>query len=178
MTPDWKRLAELPPDADLPMAVLAEADAIIDFLPPDEEDRILPTMPEPLRAVWLLNWLDCEVCQNSLTGYFYNSHGRHARLAAGALRRIGANRMADVLTVAADSYERASAEWAAQRAENDAAGEWAVIRPFEGLPNRGELHRLHDEFWQARLDDHWYAKLDVYLREQLRQLTGTEPAPG
>jgi hypothetical protein len=171
MPRDWKLLAGLASD-DLQMALLAEADAVMDRLSGPQEDRLLPALPEPLRAMWLLNWLDYEVSQGSLLAYFYNSHGRHVRLAVDVLRRIGANRMADVAAEAAASYERASAEWAARRAEMDAAGEFAVMKPYKDLSNAGDLVRLTDQYWQAAADDNWGSKLDIYLREQARLLAG------
>ena len=116
-------------------------------------------------------WLEFEVSQGSLFAYFYNSHGRHARLAAGVLRCIGAIRMADIVAEAAASYVRASAEWAARRADIDAAGEFAVVKPYQGLPNADHLVRLTRQYWQAAADDDWGSKLDIYLREQVRLLT-------
>lgn len=169
MPPDWKQLADLTPD-DLQMALLAEADAVMGGRYGPEEDRLLAALPEPLRAIWLLNWLDYEVSQGSLHAYFYNRHGRHARLAVELLRRMGANRMADVVAEAAASYQPASAEWAARRAEVDAAGEFAVVNPYAGLSNARDLDRLTDQYWQAADDDDWGSKLDGYLREQVRQL--------
>lgn len=169
MSPDWKQLAGLAPN-DLQMALLAEADAIMGGQYGPEEDRLLAALPEPLRAIWLLNWLDYEVSQGSLLAYFYNSHGRHAQLAVGLLRRMGANRMADIVAQAAASYEPASAEWAARRAEVDAAGEFAVVKPYAGLSNARDLDRLTDQYWQAADDDDWGSKLDGYLRQQVRQL--------
>ena len=142
----------------------------MDAQPGPQEDRLLSALPGPLRAIWLLNWLDYEVSQGSLLAYFDNRHGRHARLAAGVLRRIGADRMADIVAEAAASYERASAEWAARRAEMDAAGEFAVVKPYTGLSNAGDLARLTHEYWQAAADDDWGSKLDIYLREQVRLL--------
>ena len=169
MPPDWTLLAGLADD-DLQMALLAEADAAMNGRPGPAEDRLLPALPEPLRAIWLLNWLDYEVTQGSLLACFYNSHGRHARLAIDVLRRIGATRMADVVAQAAASYEHASAEWAARRAETDAAGEFAVVKPYAGLSNADELDRLTGQYWQAATDDDWGCKLDAYLREQVRLL--------
>jgi hypothetical protein len=50
--------------------------------------------------------------------------------------------MADGVAEAAASYERASAEWAARRVEVDAAGEFALVKPYTGLPDaRGRLGR-------------------------------------
>jgi hypothetical protein len=123
-------------------ALLAEANAVLEGTSDLEEDRLLLTLPESVRAVWLLNWLDYEVSQGSLLAYFYNSHGRHAHLAVELLRRIGVNRMADVLAEARASYERAFAEWAARRAEVNALGEFAVVEPYSGLSNAGDLVRL------------------------------------
>jgi Domain of unknown function (DUF4375) len=169
MSPDWRLLAGLAPD-DLQRALLAEVDAVMAGQSGLEEDRLLQTLPEPLRAMWLVNWLDFEVSQGSLLAYFYNSHGRHAALAVGVLRRMGATRMADVVAEAAASWERASAEWAARRAEVDAAGEFAVVTPYKGLSNASELDRLTDQYWQAADDDDWGSKLDAYLSGQVRLL--------
>ena len=169
MSPDWRLLAGLAPN-DLQVALLAEVDAVMAGQPGPEEDRLLLTLPEPLRAMWLVNWLDFEVSQGSLLAYFYNSHGRHAPLAVGVLRRMGADRMADVVAEAATGYERASAEWAARRAEVDAAGEFAVVRPYAGLPDASGLARLTDQYWQAADDDDWGSRLDAYLSEQVRLL--------
>jgi hypothetical protein len=169
MSPDWKLLAGLPAD-ELQSALLAEVDAVMEGQPCREEDRLLLALPEPLRAMWLVNWLDFEVSQGSLLAYFYNSHGRHATQAIDLLRRLGANHMAAVLAQAASSYEQASAEWAARRAENDAAGEFAVVKPYKGLSNAADLGRLTDEYWEAADDDDWGSKLDAYLSEQVRLL--------
>ena len=176
MLPDWTLLAGLGP-GDLQTALLAGAGAVLDGQPGPEEDRLLAALPEPPRVIWLLNWLDYQVSQGSLLAYFYNSHGRHARLAATVLRRIGANRMADVVAEAAASYERASTEWAARRAEMDAVGEFAVVKPYKGLSNADDLARLTDQYWQAATDDDdWGSKLDAYLREQVR-LLAEQPSP-
>src|SRR5262249_61940849 len=93
MPPDWKQLADLTPD-DLQMALLAEADAVMGGQYGPEEDRLLAALPEPLRAIWLLNWLDYEVSQGSLHAYFYNRHRRPAPLARELLPPMGANPMA------------------------------------------------------------------------------------
>jgi hypothetical protein len=170
MAPDWELLADLTPN-DLQIALLAEASAILDRQSGPEEDRLLSALPEPVRAIWLLDWLDYEVSQGSLLAYFYNSHGRHAQLAAEVLRRIGANRMADVMAEAAAIHGHAFTAWAARRAELDALGEFAVVKPYAGLPNAHDLVRLTDQYWQAANDDDWGSRLDAYLREQVRLLT-------
>lgn len=169
MSVDWRQLAQLAPN-DLQMALLTEVDAVMSGQFGPAEDRLLLMLPEPLRAMWFLSWLDYEVSQGSLLAYFYDSHGRHAQLAIDVLRRIGAQRMAAVVAEAAASYDRASAEWAARRTEVDARGEFAVARPYAGLSNADELAQLTDQYWQAAADDDWGIKLDAYLREQVRQL--------
>ena len=169
MSLDWTPPADLAPN-DLQTVLLAEVEAVMDGQSGPEEDRLLLTLPEPLRAIWLLNWLDYEVSQGSLLAYFYNSRGRHAALALETLRRVGANRMAGVVAEAAASYERASAEWAARRAEVNAVGEFAVVKPYAGLPDAPDLDRLTDQYWQAADDDDWGTRLGAYLSEQVRLL--------
>ncbi|HXT91512.1 MAG TPA: DUF4375 domain-containing protein [Trebonia sp.] len=163
---DWRLLAGLSPN-ELQSALLAEADAVMNRKSGPEEDRLLLALPEPVRAIWLLSWLEFEVSQGSLLAYFFNSHGRHAALAVGVLRRIGASRMADVVAQAAASYERATAAWTARHAELAALGEFAVVKPYAGLPNADDLDQLTDQYWQAADDDDWGAKLDTYLHEQV-----------
>lgn len=94
MTIDWRAAAELPA-RELEGLLLDEADSIMAGLSDEDEDRMLASLAEPLRAIWLLNWLDFEVCQGSLLAYFFNRHGRHATLATEVLRKLGASRMAD-----------------------------------------------------------------------------------
>ncbi|HTU76082.1 MAG TPA: DUF4375 domain-containing protein [Trebonia sp.] len=169
MPPDWKLLADLNP-GDLQATLLAQADAVMNGQPGPEEDRLLPSLPEPVRATWLLGWLDYEVSQGSLLAYFYNSHGRHARLAAGVLRRIGADRMADVVAEADASCERACGEWAARRAETDAGDHRTVAGPSIGLSNARDLGRLTGQYWKAAADEDWAGKLGSYLQEQVALL--------
>jgi hypothetical protein len=169
MTPDWRALAALSPGG-LQAALLAEAETAMQGHYGPDEDRLLPTLPEPVRAIWIISWLDFEVAQGSLLAYFYNSHGRHASLAVEVLRKIGANRMADVVSEAAASHEHAFAEWTARRAENDALGEFAVVKPYAGLPNAHDLTQLTDQYWQAADDDDWGSRLNAYLHQQVRLL--------
>jgi len=177
MSPDWRLLADLTPGG-LQTALLAQAGTVLDGKPGPEQDRLLPSLPEPIRTIWLLDWLDYEVSQGSLLAYFCNGHGRHARLAVEVLRRIGASRMADVVAEAAASYEHAFAEWAARRAELDALGEFAVVKPYAGLSNADDLIRLTDQYWQAAEDEDWGSRLDAYLSEQVGLLTEvTRPPP-
>ena len=166
---DWTLLAALEP-GDLQARLLAEADAVMNGHDGEEEDRLLPSLPEPLRAIWLVDWMDFEICQGSMLAYFYNSHGRHARLAAGVLSRIGAAAMAGVLSEAADVYERSSAEWEARRAGNDALGEGTVLRPYKDLPGTDALSQLTRRFWDAASTGDWGTKLDHYLAGQVRNL--------
>lgn len=142
MSPDWRLLADLTP-ADLQAALLDQAGAEMTGKSDREEDDLLRTLPEPVRAVWLLDWLDFEVAQGGLLAYFGNSHGRHAALAVGVLHRIGADRMGDVVArAAATSDDR-------------------------------ELDQLTDEYWRAADDDDWGSRLDAYLSEQAGLLRRT-----
>jgi hypothetical protein len=170
MSLDWRLLADLEP-SELQAALLAEAEAVMNGTSGPEEDRLLLVLPEPVRALWLLSWLDFEVTQGSLHAYFYNSSGRHARLAVEVLRRMGASRMADVVAQAAASYEQSSSEWAERRSELDALGELAVAKPYAGLPNARGLSQLTDQYWQAADDDDWGSRLDTYLHDQVALLT-------
>jgi uncharacterized protein DUF4375 len=142
----------------------------------EEEDRLLPSLPEPLRAIWLVDWADFEIAQGSMLAYFYNSHGRHARLAAGVLHRIGSATMAGILSEAAGAYERSSAEWEARRAASSALDEWTVLRPYENLPGTEVLEQLTDRFREAANADDWGTKLDHYLAGEVRNLAGLSPS--
>jgi hypothetical protein len=85
--------------------------------------------------------------------------------------------MASILSEAAGLYGRSPAEWATRRAENDALGEWAVLRPYKDLPGSDALDELTGRFWDAASADDWGAKLDDYLAAQVRSLAGIAP-PG
>ena len=37
----------------------------------------------------------------------------------------------------------------------DAVGEFAVVKPYTGLPDADDLVRLTDQYWQAATDDDW-----------------------
>ena len=171
MLPDWALLAALEP-GDLQARLLAEAGAVMDGHYGEEEDRLLASLPEPLRAIWLVDWMDFEISQGSMLAYFYNSHGRHARLAAGVLSQIGAATMAGILSGAIDVHERSSAEWEATRASNDALGEGTVLRPCKDLPGTSALRQLTDQFWDAASTDDWGARLGHCLAGQVRNLAG------
>ncbi len=60
------------------------------------------------------------------------------------------------------------AEWAARRAEGDAAGEFAVVTPYAGLSDAGELSRLTDQYGKPADDDDWGDTLGAYLSRQVR----------
>jgi hypothetical protein len=172
MAIDWQAMAGVSPD-QLQGILLDEADRIMTGLTAEEEDRRLGDLAEPLRAIWLLSWLDFEVSQGSLLAYFFNSHGRHARLAVQALRAIGAHRMADVLAEAEQAYRSAQTEWEARRQELAGLGEQIAVRPYGGLPAAAELAELTDRYWQAAELDNWGDRLDRYLEEHVARLAGT-----
>jgi hypothetical protein len=113
--PDWLSLSSL--DAGGLQARLLELlDEMMKGLNADQEDALIADLPDPLRVMWLLNWMSFEVMLGSLLGYFYNSHGRHARLAVEALREIGATDMASVLERGSESMDLHRAAWTANRA--------------------------------------------------------------
>ena len=107
-------------------------------------------MPAPMRALWYLSWLDFEVAQGSLIAYFENSHGRHARDALAALRRIGADRTAEVVALAAEAVH---------------AGAWE------------ELDELTDRYRDAADREDWGARLDAYLTSEAHTLIGWGDQP-
>jgi hypothetical protein len=87
----WQDLGDLDGPA-LTGRLLDNLDALFEgcLRTAEREDSKLATLPEPLQALWRLNWLDFEISQGSLLAYFMNSHGRHAEAAVNALRRIDA----------------------------------------------------------------------------------------
>jgi len=105
------------------------------------EDDAASALPEPVRVMWLINWLDFEIAQGSLLAYFYNSHGRFAVQAAAALEAIGAPRMA------------------------------AIVRSAQAMSGDDQrLEELTDEYWRAADADDWGPKLDRFLRRSVDQL--------
>ena len=129
----------------------------------DAEDATLASLPEPLRVLWYLNWLDFEVSQGSLLAYFMNVHARHAAAASTALRRIGAQRTAEVLDEAQAVVRREEKAWSSRRAELDAYGEYAVVHPYRGLAGAHDLGELTDRFREVANRDGWGDKLERYL---------------
>ena len=90
MPPDWTRLAGLAGD-DFQLALLTEADAVMDGQPDPEKTAC------------------CQHCQS-----------RCARLTVGVLRRIGANRMADIVAEAiADHLARLIRQYWQTAADDD-----------------------------------------------------------
>ena len=166
---DWQAAVGVPAD-QLQVLLLDEADRAMAGLVPEEEDRRLADLAEPLRAIWLLSWLDFEVAQGSLLAYFFNTHGRHAILAVEILREIGASRMAVILAEAERAHRSAQAEWAVRRRELAALEAGTVMRPYEGLPAAAELVELTDRYWEAATLDEWGEKLDRHLEEQVARL--------
>jgi len=133
----------------------------------EQEDATLDSLPEPLRVLWLLNWLDFEVSQGSLLAYFMNTHRRHAPAASAALRRIRAEATAGVLDEARAVVRREEKAWSARRAELDAHGQHAVAHPYRELAGAEELDRLTDRFLETADRDDWGQKLVRYLVSQV-----------
>ena len=168
MSIDWAAVADLSP-AELQELLIAESDRLMAGLEGAAEDAQLARLAEPLRAIWLLNWLDFEVAQGSLLAYFSNSHGRHPALSAEVLAKIGAHRMQEVLARAELAYSTGAQGWAAGREERSdpGGGQRAVAGPCDGLPYAEELSLLTDRYWEAAELDDWGDKLDAYLAHQV-----------
>jgi hypothetical protein len=169
--PNWQQLSTLD-DGDLQMSLLKWIDEVMDGHYGAEEDSILGGFRPPLDVMFLLNWLDFEVTQGSFLAYFLNSHGRHARLAAKALKTIGAAKTASVLERARGVFEANSAAWDARNDELDQVEEFAVVRPYVGLPGADELSDLTDEYWEAQRSDRYTDLFDDYVRRSVVHLAG------
>lgn len=170
MTLDWNRLARMT-SGERQQALLDELDSAMgSALEPGEEARRLRQLPEPLRAMWLMNWLDFEVSQGSLLAYFYNSHGRFAVETSDLLRRIGALRMAGVLDQARDA--------AVALAEDDpqagtaAQPEYSIRTAYSGQPDMDRMAALTELYWAAATDDDWGDKFDAYIAAEVLALAG------
>lgn len=131
----------------------------------DEEDAVLSALPEPLRILHVLSWLDFEVCQSSLTGYFFNAHGRQAGHAAAALRAIGAGDVGSVVEEAAAVVRAYAAQWEARHAELDRLPEGSVVQPFVGLAGVDRLAELDRRFAETARASGWGQKLESYLAD-------------
>src|SRR4051794_15514068 len=75
------------------------------------EDEVLRALPQPLADFWILHWLDYENIQAGLPTYFMNAHGRQAKLAIDALRRCGADDIAECLEEALAIALKHQAAW-------------------------------------------------------------------
>ncbi len=137
-----------------------------------EEDVILGGLRPLLNVMYLLNWLDFEVTQGSFLAYFANSHGRHATLAAQALRTIGATDTASVLDRARTVFEANSAAWRTRQEELDQLEEYAVVTPYVDLPGVEELSDLTDEYWDAQRRDSYSDLFSDYFRRSVKELAG------
>lgn len=139
---DWTELAKLDA-AQLQSALLRLSNEAMRGRSGADEEEAGARLPEPLRVMWLINWLDFEVAQGSMLAYFYNSHGRFAADAAEALDSIGARSMAAIVR-----------EAAACAANND----------------DGRLEELTDRYWSTAQVDDWGTKLDRFLIGSVRRL--------
>lgn len=168
----WQDLADLDGPA-LTGRLLDNLDALFEGChgTAEHEDSKLATLPEPLQALWHLNWLDFEISQGSLIAYFMNSHGRHAEAAINALRRIDAVRMAEVLGKAQVEVHRNAHAWSRRRADLDEAGQHAVLHPYRELAGAAELDALTDRYWEAADADNWGEKLERYLESEAGAIT-------
>jgi hypothetical protein len=117
----------------------------------DAEEEALRALPQPLADLWILGWLDFENMQAGLPTYFTNAHGRQARLAIEALRRCGADDIAECLEEALAIAIKHQDEWRERERELDKAGEYAIVQPFKGLKWLDEVEPA-----AARFDELWF----------------------
>jgi Domain of unknown function (DUF4375) len=117
-------------------------------------------------VLWYLNWLDFEVSQGSLLAYFENAHGRHVAAAVAALRRIGADGMADVVEQGVAVVDRHAGQWSERRRALNDQPMFSIVYPDEGLAGASELDALTDAYWNAAEADDWGEKLEAYLESQ------------
>jgi len=137
-----------------------------------EEDALLAGLRPPLNVMFLLNWLEFEVTQGSFLAYFANSHGRHATLAAQALRTIGATETAAVLDRARGVFEANSEAWHARQEEMNQLEEFAVVTAYAGLPGVDAISDLTDEYWEAQRRDRYSDLFSDYFRRSVKELAG------
>lgn len=168
---DWTRLGELD-GAALTSRLLSNLDLLLaeSLGTLESEDARLADLPEPLQTLWYLNWLDFEVCQGSLLAYYFNSHGRHATDAEGALRRIGALHAAGVLAEATAIASTNALTWGTRRREISNLPEYTVVTPYTDLPGVTELEDLTEQLHDALDSDDWGQKLEEYLLAQRASL--------
>ena len=159
------------------MRLLEYADEAMKGLDAQEEARTLPTLPDPVRVIWVLQSLSFEVMMGSFLAYFMNSAGIHSGTAIEALNEIGAGRMASVLQRAAKSVEVHRDAWEGSKEELDTTAElYDVASPYAHLPNADELIELTQEFRQAEEDDDWGDLLDAYLKRSVAKLAESSTA--
>lgn len=134
---------------------------------PESEDARLTDLPEALQVLWHLNWLDFEVSQGSMLAYAFNSHGRHARLAANAFRRLGLHPVAALVDEVAAIRERGDESWSARHDQLDAMPAFSVTRPYGGISGADELGDLTDRYWDAIGDADWGEALEAFMEHEL-----------
>jgi len=139
----------------------------------DDEDEALRALPLPLSDYWVLQWLDYEVVQGGLATYFINCHGRQAHLAINALRRCGAEDVAKCLEEAHSVVSKHKAAWENRNRDLDAAGEYAIVQPFQDLDGIEELRSVAERFDQLWFDKKpdWRELVNDSLQSFRRDLT-------
>jgi len=170
--PDWTTLSTLEP-----MQLSRRLQEWLDELMKgkygsEEEDQILGELPEPLQAVWVLNWMDFEVTMGSLLAYFGNGQMPHADAAIRALRMIGAEGMASVLERATAVYDTNADAWSKRDEELRQVEEYAVVQPYKWLPGVDELSKLTERYYELEREEGWRRRLAAYLQSWVADLAG------
>jgi hypothetical protein len=137
-----------------------------------EEDQILGELPEPLQAVWVLNWMDFEVTMGSLLAYFGNGQRRHVDAAIRGLRTIGATGMASVLERATAVYDTNADAWSERDKELNQLDEYSIVQPYKELPGVEQLSELTDAYYQMEKEESWRRRLADYVQRSVAELAG------
>ena len=166
--PDWDGLTSLDP-TEVTSRLQAWLDDVMQQKYGADEDELLAELPEPLHAIWVLNWMDFEVTMGSLLGYFGNSHRRHASEAVSALRKIGATGMASVLDRAISVYNANADAWDQRDQELSELDLYAVVRPYKDLPGVDELSELTDRFRELEKHEQWHRRLADFVHKAVAE---------
>ncbi len=75
------------------------------FTKDDDEYETVLTFSKPQQAIYVIWCLEAEVNNGGFNQYYYNSSGQFAKLTPSALKLVGANKFADLVTRANKIYD-------------------------------------------------------------------------
>lgn len=144
-----------------------------DRLPSSPSPTELASMPSSVRAFCMLRDLEFELTMGGLVTYFSNSAGQNAAVAVTALRRIRADRCAQLLESAIplghDFRDRIPSR-----------SEFEVSQPFPHLDHTERVDVLGRDLYTTLYVEDFGAKVAVYLREESDEVAAyltDHPAP-